>query len=317
MDVQNTIEVSDLTKRFGRFTAVDNVTFNVARGEILGFLGANGAGKTTIIRMLCGLLVPTSGRATVGGFDVARQSEQVKRNIGYMSQKFSLYPDLTVVENLTFFGGVYGISAQKLRDRTAWAVDMAGLRGREKSLTSELSSGWRQRLALGCAILHEPKIIFLDEPTSGVDPISRRSFWDLIDRLAEAGTTVFVTTHYLDEAEYCNQVMLIHAGRLIVGGSPEELKARTFRTPILEVRSDRLIDALDALQGQSWALETAAFGDTLHIRVEDEARGAELIRTALADRGILVGRVGRIVPSLQDVFIDLVEHRREDGAHAS
>jgi ABC-2 type transport system ATP-binding protein len=309
----NTIEVEGLTKRFGRFTAVDNVSFNVARGEILGFLGANGAGKTTIIRMLCGLLSPTSGRATVGGFDVVRQSEQVKCNIGYMSQKFSLYPDLTVVENLTFFGGVYGISASKLRERTGWALEMAGLRGREKSLTSELSGGWRQRLALGCAILHEPKIVFLDEPTSGVDPVSRRSFWELIDRLAEAGTTVFVTTHYLDEAEYCNHVMLIHAGRLIAGGSPSELKARTFQTPILEVRSDRLIDALTTLQAQSWALETAIFGDALHVRVEDEARGSELIRTALAGRGIAVEHVGRIVPSLQDVFIDLVEHQAKQG----
>jgi len=267
--------------------------------------------------MLCGLLVPTSGRATVGGFDVARQSEQVKCNIGYMSQKFSLYPDLTVVENLTFFGGVYGISTSKLRERTAWALEMAGLRGREKSLTSELSGGWRQRLALGCAILHEPKIIFLDEPTSGVDPLSRRSFWELIDRLAEAGTTVFVTTHYLDEAEYCNRVMLIHAGRLIAGGSPQELKARTFRTPILEVRSDRLIDALDVLQGQPWALETALFGDTLHVRVEDEARGAELIRTTLAAHGIVVAQVCRIEPSLQDVFIDLVEHQQAEGVHAA
>ena len=313
MDVPNTIEVLGLTKQFGHFTAVDDVTFNVARGEILGFLGANGAGKTTIIRMLCGLLMPTSGRASVGGFDVARQPEQVKRNIGYMSQKFSLYPDLTVVENLTFFGGVYRLSTSRLRERTAWALEMAGLRGREKSLTSELSSGWRQRLALGCAILHEPKIIFLDEPTSGVDPVSRRSFWELIDQLAEAGTTVFVTTHYLDEAEYCNHVMLIHAGRLIAGGSPQELKARTFKTPILEVRSDRLIDALDVLQGQPWALETALFGDTLHVRVEDEARGAESIRTTLAARGIAVAQVGKIEPSLQDVFIDLVEHQAQQG----
>ncbi|HTW92229.1 MAG TPA: ABC transporter ATP-binding protein [bacterium] len=309
----NTIEVLGLTKRFGRFTAVDDVTFNVARGEILGFLGANGAGKTTIIRMLCGLLSPSSGRATVGGFDVARQSEQVKRNIGYMSQKFSLYPDLTVMENLTFFGGVYGIPIPKLRERAAWALDMAGLHGREKSLTSELSGGWRQRLALGCAILHEPKIIFLDEPTSGVDPVSRRRFWELIDRLAEAGTTVFVTTHYLDEAEYCNHVMLIHAGRLIAGGSPQELKARTFKTPILEVRCDRLIDALAVLQEQPWALETAVFGDALHVRVEDEAGGTERIRTTLAGRGIAVERVGRIVPSLQDVFIDLVEHQTQKG----
>ena len=293
------------------------MTFDVARGEILGFLGANGAGKTTIIRMLCGLLSPTSGRATVGGFDVARQSEQVKCSIGYMSQKFSLYPDLTVAENLTFFGGVYGIPTQRLRERTGWALEMAGLRGREKSLTAELSGGWRQRLALGCAILHEPKIVFLDEPTSGVDPVSRRNFWELIDKLAEAGTTVFVTTHYLDEAEYCNRVMLIHAGRLIAGGSPGELKSRTFKTPILEVRSDRLIDALATLQEQNWALETAIFGDALHVRVEDEARGSELIRAALAGRGITVENIGRIVPSLQDVFIDLVEHQQTGGSSAA
>jgi ABC-2 type transport system ATP-binding protein len=313
----NTIEVRGLTRRFGRFTAVDDVTFDVARGEILGFLGANGAGKTTIIRMLCGLLTPTSGRATVGGFDVARQSEQVKCNIGYMSQKFSLYPDLTVVENLTFFGGVYGISTPRLRARIPWALEMAGLRGREKSLTAELSGGWRQRLALGCAILHEPKIVFLDEPTSGVDPVSRRSFWELIDLLAEGGTTVFVTTHYLDEAEYCNRVMLIHAGRLIAGGSPSELKSRTFQTPILEVRSDRLIDALAALQEQPWALETAIFGDALHVRVEDEARGSELVRTTLAGLGIAVEYIGRIVPSLQDVFIDLVEHQTKESTRDS
>ena len=303
------IEVNRLTKRFGKFTAVDDVTFNVARGEIFGFLGANGAGKTTIIRMLCGLLNPSSGRATVGGFDVGKQPDLVKENIGYMSQKFSLYMDLTVIENLTFFGGVYHLSASALKERIAWALDMAGLAGREKSLTSELSGGWRQRLALGCAILHEPKIIFLDEPTSGVDPLSRRKFWELIDRLAERGTTVFVTTHYLDEAEYCNRIMLIHAGRLIAGGSPQELKARTFATPVLEVVCDHLIDALGLLQQQSWALETAVFGTALHVRVENEEKGTSLIRQVLGADGITVERVGEIVPSLQDVFIDLVEHQ--------
>jgi ABC-2 type transport system ATP-binding protein len=303
------IEVNRLTKRFGKFTAVDDVTFNVARGEIFGFLGANGAGKTTIIRMLCGLLNPSSGRATVGGFDVGKQPDLVKEHIGYMSQRFSLYMDLTVVENLTFFGGVYHLSAATLKERIAWALDMAGLTGREKSLTSELSSGWRQRLALGCAILHEPKIIFLDEPTSGVDPLSRRKFWELIDRLAERGTTVFVTTHYLDEAEYCNRIMLIHAGRLIAGGSPQELKARTFATPILEVACDNLIDALGLLQQQSWALETAVFGTALHVRVENEEKGTQHIRQVLGAQGITIEHVGEIVPSLQDVFIDLVEHQ--------
>jgi ABC-2 type transport system ATP-binding protein len=317
VDAAPAITVEHLTRRFGKFIAVDDVTFNVARGEIFGFLGANGAGKTTIIRMLCGLLNPTSGRATVGGFDIARESEAVKRNIGYMSQKFSLYFDLTVVENLTFFGGVYGLPAARLKERIAWALNMAGLSGREKSLTGELSGGWRQRLALGCAILHEPKIIFLDEPTSGVDPISRRSFWELIDRLAEGGTTVFVTTHYLDEAEYCNRIMLIHAGRLIAGGSPQELKARTFTTPILEVQCDRLIDALDALQQQSWALETALFGTALHVRVAQEEQGAQLIRDLLQARGITVEHIEKIVPSLQDVFIDLVERQPGGAARAS
>jgi len=221
-----TIEVRNLTKRFGSFTAVDDVTFSVGKGEILGFLGANGAGKTTVIRMLCGLLNPTSGQATVGGFDIRRQPERIKHVIGYMSQRFSLYEDLTVRENLGFFGGVYGLSPERRSERIAWALELAGLKGREKSLTSELAGGWRQRLALGCAILHEPRIVFLDEPTSGVDPISRRSFWELINQLAEQGTTVLVTTHYLDEAEYCNRIMLIHAGRLIAGGGPHELKSR-------------------------------------------------------------------------------------------
>jgi ABC-2 type transport system ATP-binding protein len=301
------IEVNGLTRRFGRFTAVDRVSFTVNRGEIFGFLGANGAGKTTIIRMLCGLLSPTSGQARVGGFDVARQSEQVKANIGYMSQRFSLYPDLTVLENLSFFGSVYRISRERLKERIAWALEMAGLSGREHSLTAELAGGWRQRLALGCAILHEPRIVFLDEPTSGVDPISRRRFWELIDRLAEAGTTVFVTTHYLDEAEYCNRVMLIHGGRLIAGGSPSELKAGTFATPLLEVRCERLVEAMGALQQDERVAETTIFGATLHVRVLPEAPAEPVIREVLAGQGIAAVQVAAIAPSLQDVFIELVE----------
>jgi len=307
------ITVDHLTRRFGKFLAVDDVSFQVARGEIFGFLGANGAGKTTIIRMLCGLLNPTSGRASVGGFDVGREPDRVKENIGYMSQKFSLYQDLTVTENLQFFGGVYKLASARLNERIDWALEMAGLRGREKSLTSQLAGGWRQRLALGCAILHEPKIIFLDEPTSGVDPLSRRSFWELIDRLAEGGTTVFVTTHYLDEAEYCNRIMLIHAGKLIAGGSPQELKSRTFQTPVLEVQCDRLIDALAILQQQSWAFETSVFGPALHVRVQSEEEGTRLIREKLGAQGIKVERVAQIIPSLQDVFIDLVEPMTERG----
>ncbi len=218
------ITVENLTKKFGDFTAVDKVSFRVKEGEIFGFLGANGAGKTTVIRMLCGLLTSTSGNANVAGYDINTQSEQVKRNIGYMSQKFSLYNDLTVMENLLFFGGVYGITSKILQDRISWAIDMAGLQDRTSLLTGSLPVGWKQRLALGCALLHRPKIVFLDEPTGGVDPISRRRFWELIHTLTNEGTTVFVTTHYLDEAEYCNTIVLLHAGKLVAEGSPQKLK---------------------------------------------------------------------------------------------
>jgi len=218
------IEVSGLTKKFGDFTAVNSVSFRVAKGEIFGFLGANGAGKSTTIRMLCGLLNPTAGRAIVGGFSVGTQPEKVKERIGYMSQKFSLYEDLTVVENIRFFGGIYGLGRSRVRTRLPWILEMAGLKGREHSLTRELAGGWKQRLALGCALLHEPEIVFLDEPTGGVDPVSRRRFWDLIYDLSVGGVTVFVTTHYLDEAEYCHRIMLMHAGEIIAGGSPRELK---------------------------------------------------------------------------------------------
>jgi ABC-2 type transport system ATP-binding protein len=229
------IEVSGLTKKFGDFTAVNSVSFRVARGEIFGFLGANGAGKSTTIRMLCGLLNPTSGEAIVGGFSVGTQPEKVKERIGYMSQKFSLYEDLTVVENIRFFGGIYGLGRSRIRTRLPWILEMAGLKGREHSLTRELAGGWKQRLALGCALLHEPEIVFLDEPTGGVDPVSRRRFWDLIYDLSVRGVTVFVTTHYLDEAEYCHRIMLMHAGEIIAGGSPRELKDKHGLTTLEDV----------------------------------------------------------------------------------
>lgn len=229
------IEVSGLTKKFGDFVAVDSVSFRVGQGEILGFLGANGAGKSTTIRMLCGLLAPTSGEAIVGGFSVGSQPEKVKERIGYMSQKFSLYEDLTVLENIRFFGGIYGLGRARLRTRLPWILDMAGLRGREDSLTRELAGGWKQRLALGCALLHEPEIVFLDEPTGGVDPVSRRRFWDLIYDLSVRKVTVFVTTHYLDEAEYCHRIMLMHAGVIIAGGRPRELKEKHGLTTLEDV----------------------------------------------------------------------------------
>ena len=309
----HSIEVRALTKKFGAFTAVDAVTFEVARGAIFGFLGANGAGKSTTIRMLCGLLDPTSGTATVGGYDIREEPERVKRVIGYMSQKFSLYEDLTVVENIRFFGGVYGLKKARVESRLPWILEMAGLRGRERSLTRTLSVGWKQRLALGCAVLHEPEIVFLDEPTGGVDPASRRRFWELINELSERKITVFVTTHYLDEAEYCNDIRLIHAGRIVAGGSPRQLKEDVIRNPILEVASDRAVDALEVLQKEPWVLETSIFGTSLHVSVADEEEGRRLVRERLGREGIPVRGVDRIVPSLEDVFIHRIEEQAAPG----
>ncbi len=308
---EHAIEVRSLTKTFGGFTAVDAVSFDVERGIIFGFLGANGAGKSTTIRMLCGLLDPTSGGATVGGFDIRREPERVKRTIGYMSQKFSLYEDLTVAENIRFFGGAYGLTRKAVDGRLPWILEMAGLEGRERSLTRTLSQGWKQRLALGCAVLHEPRIVFLDEPTGGVDPASRRRFWELINDLSARGMTVFVTTHYLDEAEYCNDIRLIHAGRIVAGGSPRELKTRYIRNPILEVSSDRPVEAMEILQKEPWVLETSIFGVSLHVSVGDEEEGRRLIAERLAREGIAVQRIDRIMPSLEDVFIQQIEGRPE------
>jgi ABC-2 type transport system ATP-binding protein len=307
------IEVRELTKAFGQFLAVDKVSFRVRRGDIFGFLGANGAGKSTTIRMLCGLLSPTSGAATVGGFDVKSEPEKVKKNIGYMSQKFSLYEDLTVEENITFFGGIYGLSRKRLAGRMSWVLDMAGLHGRQRSLTRELAQGWKQRLALGCAILHEPGIVFLDEPTGGVDPVSRRNFWELINRLSEEGVTVFVTTHYLDEAEYCNDIRFIHAGRIVAAGSPQELKTKTLRHPILEVECDRTVEAMAALQKEAWVVETSIFGAYLHVSVQGETEGRKLISRLLEAQGIAVKRIDRIMPSLEDVFIHRIEEESRAG----
>jgi ABC-2 type transport system ATP-binding protein len=309
MTPDNAIEVRDLTRKFGAFTAVDRVSFDVKRGEIFGFLGANGAGKSTTIRMLCGLLRPTSGTARVGGHDVRTQTEQVKLNIGYMSQRFSLYDDLTVEQNIRFFGGIYGLEHARLRERMSWVLRMADLEGRESSLTRTLAGGWKQRLALGCAILHEPAIVFLDEPTGGVDPISRRNFWELINRLSGEGITVLVTTHFLDEAEYCNDIILINAGRLIASGSPANLKSQHITTPILEVRVDEqgIVEALETIRTRPWALETSVFGTALHVMVREEGEGKRLINDTLRTAGVAVHRIERIIPSLEDVFLYLLD----------
>jgi len=311
------IDVRGLVKRFGGFTAVDEVSFSVRRGAIFGFLGANGAGKSTTIRMLCGLLDPTSGTAVVDGHDIRRDPEGVKAAIGYMSQKFSLYEDLTVAENIEFFGSAYRMPKAAIRAKRPWVLEMAGLKGREGSLTRTLSTGWKQRLALGCAILHEPAVVFLDEPTGGVDPVSRRSFWELIHGLSEKDVTVFVTTHYLDEAEYCNDLRLIHAGRIVAGGSPGELKRRVIRNPILEVECDRTVEAMEILQREPWVLETSIFGTYLHVSVADESDGRDRITARLKAAGIRVRRLDRIAPSLEDVFIRTIEtDARPGGAPA-
>lgn len=303
----NTIEVENLTKIFGDFTAVDQINFEVKQGEIFGFLGANGAGKSTTIRMLCGLLSSTSGTARVGGFDVNRQANLVKEHIGYMSQKFSLYEDLTVNENIEFFGKVYGLSDTDLTKRREWVLDIANLHGREKSITKTLSGGWKQRLALGCAVLHRPKIVFLDEPTSGVDPVMRRKFWELINDLSADGVTVLVTTHFLEEAEYCNDIILINAGKIIADGSPKELKENYVKHPILEVQCSNVVEAMEKIETQPWAVETSVFGTYLHVNVENEIIAKEKIKELLSENSIELVNIERITPSLEDVFIYLLD----------
>jgi ABC-2 type transport system ATP-binding protein len=311
------VELRELSKRFGAFTAVDRVSLEVREGEIFGFLGANGAGKSTTIRMLCGLLAPSSGTAHVAGIDVARDPEAVKRRIGYMSQRFSLYDDLTVSQNLRFFGGVYGLRGALAREREDWALHMADLEGKQDRLTGELPGGWKQRLALACAVLHRPRIVFLDEPTSGVDPISRRRFWRLIDEMAGAGVTVFVTTHYLDEAEYCHRLALIHAGRLVALGTVSELKRVFAGRAVLEVVAPRVGDALEALGSAPWAHETSVFGTRIHVVVADVDTGRRQVEALLGERGNAPSSIERILPSLEDVFIHHVEQAEAQAQAAA
>lgn len=306
--MKNSIQVNNLTKRFGNFTAVDNISFNVKEGEVFGFLGANGAGKSTAIRMLCGILSPTSGDAIVGGYSVMNEPDKVKKVIGYMSQKFSLYNDLSVEENINFFGGVYGLEGKKFKERKDWVLQIANLKGKEKLLTSSLPGGIKQRLALGAAVIHEPEIVFLDEPTSGVDPISRRNFWDLINDLSANGTTVFVTTHYLEEAEYCNNITLINAGKIIAEGNASELKTNYIKNKIYEIECERVVDALDILQNENYVDETSIFGNNIHIIVNDDFNSEEQIKTTLTDKhSIAIKRIDKIVPTLEDVFIHLLD----------
>jgi ABC-2 type transport system ATP-binding protein len=303
------VEVRDLVRRFGSFTAVDRVSFDVAPGEIFGFLGPNGAGKTTTLKMLTGLLLPSAGRARVAGIEIPGDTMPLRARIGYMSQKFSLYGDLTVAENIELFAGLYGVTGERLRERRAWALRMAALIGHEQRLTADLPLGWKQRLALGCAVLHEPPLLFLDEPTSGVDPVARRAFWDLIDELAARGTTVLVSTHYMEEAEYCHRLLLMNRGRVIAQGTPAELRS-LMTEPTWSVRTDRAPEAVEALQHAPGIVEAAMFGRDVHVVTAEPDRGA--VESALRAAGRTVHGIEPITPSLEDVFVALV--RREGGA---
>ena len=310
----NAVEIRGLVKRFGDFVAVDHVNMEVSRGEIFGFLGPNGAGKSTTIRILCGLLEPTEGDATVAGFDVRKQSEQIKQNIGYMSQKFSLYDDMTVEENIEFFGGVYGLTRERLERRKQFVLRMSGLEERRTSMTHLLAGGWKQRLALGTAILHEPPILFLDEPTSGVDPIARRAFWDLIYQLSAAGHTIFVSTHYMDEAEYCHRVALMYRGKVIALGSPAELKQSLEGHHIFYLETPELLDTMTALEGEDGVSDVAVFGGGLHVTLSDPERGVATVREALARKSIEIARLDPIEPSMEDVFVAMIEEEERKAA---
>ena len=311
------VEVRNLEKRFGAFRAVAGITFSVRRGEIFGFLGPNGAGKSTTIRMLCGLLTPTAGAGRVAGFDIVRDTERIKTRIGYMSQKFSLYDELTVEENIDFYSGIYRLPRARKADRKAWVLEMAGLKEHRRAPTGTLSGGWKQRLALGCAILHEPPILFLDEPTSGVDPNSRRQFWDLIYSLAERQVTVFVTTHYMEESEYCDRLGIIYRGELIALGTPRDLKTEHMPEAVIEIDCARPNDAMGVLERLPEVKEVALFGRGLHAVAADADAAVPAIRTALAAGGFRLDRLEPITPTLEDVFVSLIEtHDRDNGAAA-
>ena len=305
------VKARDLTRKFGSFTAVDSVSFSVPQGEIFGFLGPNGAGKTTTLRMLIGLLQPTSGEAWVSGLNVQTESEAIRLKIGYMSQKFSLYTDLTVDENIGLFGGLYGVTGDRFQERKNWILEMAALTGKGGRMTGDLPLGWKQRLALGCAVLHEPDILFLDEPTSGVDPSARRKFWDLINALAQGGTTVLVSTHYMEEAEYCNRLILMNRGKRIALDEPAGIRGM-MNEPLLEIRTSDPPHAVEALRTMDGVLEAAMFGRLVHVVVENEASAREAIPSRFTDRGIPLEGIQRVAPSLEDVFVALI--REEGGA---
>lgn len=310
------IDVQRLTKRFGDFTAVDDVSFAVARGEVFGLLGPNGAGKSTTIRMLCGILGPTAGRGEVAGHDVVGEPEAVRARIGYMSQKFSLYLDLSVLENLEFYGGVYGLGRDRLGERIGWALEMAGLRERGDQLAAELPAGWRQRLALGCALLHEPEVVFLDEPTAGADPMSRRQFWEVIYELRGAGVTTLVSTHYMDEAERCDRLGFIFAGKLAALDRPDRLKQVREKGRLVEVECDRPAAAAAALQATAGFGSARLHGAGIHVGLDEPAGAAAGVRSALEEAGFRVERAEVVGPTLEDVFVSLIEEMEASSGAA-
>ncbi len=302
------VKVKDLEKRFGDFVAVNHINFEVKQGEIFGFLGPNGAGKSTTIRMLCGIYTPTSGSGSVGGFDIVREQYRIKEHIGYMSQKFSLYDDLTVEENVDFYSRIYNIPEEERQKRRDETIRVAGIEDFRNSLTSTLPGGWKQRLALGCAIIHQPNIIFLDEPTSGVDPITRANFWDIIKEMASQGKTIFVTTHYMDEAENCDRLVMIYHGTMIAMGSPEEMKTGIMKHEILEVvmpQAEKWIDEISRLESVK---ETALFGVNIHAVVLDAQKAALEMKNVFDGRGATGYSIDKIKASLEDVFVSLIEN---------
>jgi ABC-2 type transport system ATP-binding protein len=308
------VKVEDLEKKFGDFTAVNHINFEVKQGEIFGFLGPNGAGKSTTIRMLCGIYTPTSGRGLVGGFDIISQQDRIKQNIGYMSQKFSLYDDLTVEENVDFYSRIYSIPADEMEKRKDDTIKLAGIEDFRKSLTGTLPGGWKQRLALGCAIIHQPSIIFLDEPTSGVDPITRSNFWSIIKDMAAAGKTIFVTTHYMDEAENCDRLVMIYHGTMIAMGSPEEMRTGQMKEDILEIVMPSAENWLDRILKIESVKEAALFGVNMHVVVRDANTAAAAIKELFRNEGVRDYSIKKINASLEDVFVSLIEdYDREHG----
>jgi ABC-2 type transport system ATP-binding protein len=316
-DGEPAIAVSKLTRKFGDFTAVDQVDFKVGRGEIFGLLGPNGSGKTTTIRMITGLLKPTSGTTRVLGKAMAAETGEIRSKMGYMSQKFSLFSDLTVEENINLYGGLYGLSPSQLAEGRKWVLDMAGLQGKEKLMPSELSGGWKQRLALGCTIIHHPEVIFLDEPTAGVDPLSRRAFWELIQALAAGGTTIFITTHYMDEAEHCHRLGLFYQGKLIALDSPDNLKTGRAKGELIELTSSDYARAIELLAADTRYSQLSLFGSTIHVRVDSAEAASGEIRRLLENNGIVVSGISRIPFTMEDVFITLVEEYDEQGVPPS